>query len=175
MRGCRSWSRSDTLSSIAVLHRTLVGGRARPEALRGRADLRLEVLVGPKVLSRNDRLRSKLGLEGRISTHRLGSGRLVDRKLPPGKVETRGKRNDGPAVFGTSTAQSLSSDEGGIPNHVNRRCVETDNDTLEGKRNPANRSVLHHDDPVTDGKGLPLQAVDCVRRLEQSLPWYSLN
>lgn len=69
----RSWSRSDTLSGITVLHRSLMNRWPRPEALRGVANLRLEVLVGPEMLPRDDRLGAKLGLEGGVLAHCFGS------------------------------------------------------------------------------------------------------
>lgn len=87
---CRRWSRSrsNALRGIAVLHRSLMSGRTRPEALRGCVHLRLELLIGPEMLTRNDRLRTEFGLEGRVPAHRFRSRRLVNGELFPGQVET---------------------------------------------------------------------------------------
>jgi hypothetical protein len=86
---CRSWSRSrsNALRSVTILHGSLMNRRPGPEALRGCVHLRLELLIGPEMLTRNDRLRAKLGLEGRVPAHCFRSRRLVDGELFPGQVE----------------------------------------------------------------------------------------
>lgn len=73
------------------------------------------------------------------------------------------------------STQGLTPDEGRVPDYIDRCGVETDDNALERKWDSANRRIRDHDDPVTDRKGLTLQSVDGVRRLEQRLPWDRLD